>query len=293
MGSIRPACTVLVLVLSTGCQESTGISLDGGPDESRWAECGNGRIDPGELCDTMDLGGETCMDHGFLGGTLRCSVHCNRFDLRYCVGGCGNDVAEGVAQGLAREEPCDGTDLRGRNCTHEGFELGSLRCLEDCSGFDTTGCYDPVCGDGLIQGSEDCEPGEPLDLDCIDMGFNEGDLACRDCRFDTSECRMWECGNGVLEGLEQCDGDLMRDDETCESLGHDEGELSCFPGGHLSECRFDESTCVDWVCGNDVVEGDEDCEPGLVLEEDCTDLGYSAGTLGCTAGCEYDTSGCS
>ena len=296
MGNSHLAGLIVILACCQGCHDSTGIApdgqTDGTTDGTGWGECGNGRIDRGELCDGMDLGGQTCPNLGFLGGTLRCNTHCDGFELYFCTGGCGNDVAEGPAQGLAREEPCDGTDLRGHGCTHEGFELGNVWCLEDCSGFDTSECRDPVCGDHAIEGSEDCEPGVTIEWDCIDLGFHEGVLSCRDCRFDTTGCITWECGNGVLEGLEQCDGTIMRDDETCESLGHDAGILTCFPPGSTGECRFDERTCVDWECGNDVVEGEEDCEPGLVLGVDCTDLGYSGGTLGCTPGCRYDTSGC-
>jgi hypothetical protein len=154
-------------------------------------------------------------------------------------------VAEGPAQGLAADEPCDGSDLRGRNCTILGFELGEISCLADCSGFDDSGCYDPTCGDGTIEGSEDCEPDVPLADDCIDLGFNEGHLACTDCRYDTSECIMWECGNGRLEGLEQCDTDVFRDDETCISLGFGGGELSCFGPDDGAPCRFDTSTCTE------------------------------------------------
>jgi hypothetical protein len=46
---------------------------------------------------------------------------------------CGNDVIEGT-------EVCDGTDLNGEDCVSQGFDSGSLGCLGDCSGYDTSGC---------------------------------------------------------------------------------------------------------------------------------------------------------
>lgn len=49
--------------------------------------CGNGVIDPGEQCDTSDLGGQTCQTLGYLRGGLTCSTDC-RFDTE----GCTNDA---------------------------------------------------------------------------------------------------------------------------------------------------------------------------------------------------------
>ena len=46
---------------------------------------------------------------------------------------CGNDVIEGA-------EVCDGTALGTATCDSEGFVSGTLGCLQDCSGFDTSGC---------------------------------------------------------------------------------------------------------------------------------------------------------
>jgi hypothetical protein len=46
--------------------------------------CGNGIIEVGEMCDGSDLGGETCSDQGFLGGTLACQADCQAFDTSAC-----------------------------------------------------------------------------------------------------------------------------------------------------------------------------------------------------------------
>lgn len=45
--------------------------------------CGNDMIEAGEECDTSDLGGESCSDHGYDGGTLACSSACT-FDTSGC-----------------------------------------------------------------------------------------------------------------------------------------------------------------------------------------------------------------
>lgn len=47
--------------------------------------CGNGQLDPGEDCDGSLLGGATCIDLGFTGGTLGCTAACT-FDTSACTG---------------------------------------------------------------------------------------------------------------------------------------------------------------------------------------------------------------
>jgi len=46
---------------------------------------------------------------------------------------CGNNVVDFL-------EACDGSDLFGNSCQSRGFSGGTLACLSDCSGFDTSAC---------------------------------------------------------------------------------------------------------------------------------------------------------
>jgi len=46
------------------------------------------------------------------------------------------------------------------------------------------------------------------------------------------------------------------------------------------------------VCGDGVKEGWEDCDKSDFGEASCSSLGFSSGTLTCTAACEYDTFQC-
>jgi len=46
--------------------------------------CGNNVKDPGEQCDGVDLGGFTCSDRGFSGGSLLCTSLCT-FDVSACT----------------------------------------------------------------------------------------------------------------------------------------------------------------------------------------------------------------
>lgn len=285
--------TVLVLALcQVGCKEDPK------------AECGNNRLDKDEVCDGTALDSNTCQSFGFFGGTLMCNATCTDFVFNNCTGGCGNNRAEGTETGLTEEEPCDGSDVRGQNCNVEGYELGTVTCLDDCSGFDTSDCYNPSCGDDVIEGHEECEPGLELGTTCVGRGYNEGDLDCFGsgagddaCMYDESACILWECGNGIVEGLEQCDG-TNYNDETCVTLGYDEGDIACYGAEDETPCRYNFDGCVEWVCGDGSVNGDEDCEDGVAITESCTDEGFAGGDpLGCIAEgesdeCTYDYSNC-
>lgn len=61
--------------------------------------CGNDIKEGGEVCDGIDLGGETCVSQGFEGGTLACAVGCGSFDTSSChyiPAGSGNILPVGT-----------------------------------------------------------------------------------------------------------------------------------------------------------------------------------------------------
>lgn len=53
--------------------------------------------------------------------------------LSVAVTVCGNNIVE-------PGEQCDGTDLGGQTCPGLGYSGGTLRCKDDCSAYDTSGC---------------------------------------------------------------------------------------------------------------------------------------------------------
>ena len=50
--------------------------------------CGNGIINPGEVCDSANLNGQTCGTRGYTGGTLACYSNCT-FNITGCMSGGG------------------------------------------------------------------------------------------------------------------------------------------------------------------------------------------------------------
>ena len=80
---------------------------------------------------------------------------------------CGDDIVEG-------DEVCDGTDLAGESCQTHGFDTGTLTCLGDCSGYDTSGCRNFECGNSIceLSAGEDCVSC-PSDCNGIQSGQSE------------------------------------------------------------------------------------------------------------------------
>ncbi len=63
------------------------------------------------------------------------------------------------------------------------------------------------CGDGVVEGSEQCEAGVPLADTCVSLGFDSGTLACNvgTCLYDTSACVTASCGANKAACTEDAD----------------------------------------------------------------------------------------
>jgi len=100
---LRSGCIIAVFfLLLAACREKS----PGNVSDASGPRCGNGRVDPGEECDTDDFGGKQCSDLGFDRGVLSCTAEC-QFDTSQCSR-CGNGFVE-------LDEQCDDTDLAGRD----------------------------------------------------------------------------------------------------------------------------------------------------------------------------------
>lgn len=76
---------------------------------------------------------------------------------------CGNGFRDPAEQ-------CEGLDLGGNDCTTIGlgFSGGTLACNGTCT-FDTSACIGtqpPVCGNSIIEGTEQCDDGNTTNSDC-------------------------------------------------------------------------------------------------------------------------------
>jgi hypothetical protein len=163
-------------------QDDVGTEAgEGGEVESGGgANCGNGVIEQGEPCDGDDLGGQTCNDLGFLGGTLVCADDCT-VDATGCANEiCGNGIKEA-------DEECDSFDFGGLNCTDLGFGPGLPLCNRDCT-IDTSPCT--TAGEGeSCNGLDPC----PNDLNCVEN-------VCYDGSADDPCENDWDCESNDCVG---------------------------------------------------------------------------------------------
>ncbi len=145
----------------------------------------------------------------------------------------------------------------------------------------------PVCGDGIKEGSEDCDLldfGTPPQT-CTGLGFNGGgNLACNtDCTYDTSACQQcvsnWIC-------------DWSRPDYECGFATNCVDLNLCSPASTPMPTVRLPCPPVQATCNNGILEPGEECD-GSTNGLGCTDLGYGSGTLTCDQNtCEYDESQC-
>lgn len=94
-----------------GDGRARGFGVGCGRDNCGPLQCAARR----ELCDGRDLGGESCVSHGFSGGELRCNASCDGYDVSRCRAcsssaevACGElDVGPGVASPVVAENGAD------------------------------------------------------------------------------------------------------------------------------------------------------------------------------------------
>ncbi len=143
---------------------------------------------------------------------------------------------------------------------------------------------EPVCGNGLLEGREACDdgnpdPGDGCSADCaLEVGFT-----CDDA--EPSVCTPI-CGDGLVLGTETCDGSDLQQ-KTCASLNLGQGVLACD-----EQCQLDASGCTAYSCGNGVRESEEACDGADLGGQTCADFSYDGGSLACRLDCTVDTSGC-
>ncbi|MCH2108718.1 MAG: DUF4215 domain-containing protein [Polyangiaceae bacterium] len=228
----------LNLELGAGGQSSNDANGEAPPN------CGDGQLDEDEVCDDGGKDGPGCfenclgIDPGFI--CPEPGAACNRFAI------CGD------AQ-LQFPEQCDDGNKDADDGCNEFCKL------EDGYQCDETGlCTTTTCGDGIVEGTEMCEPGQ------------EG--CTPNCRFapdcSAGACTS-DCGDGILLGdLEECDDGNLLDGDGCNS--------SCqIEEGYLCESKTPE--CERSAAGECMLR-----VPAVYRDFDTNGPGFS-GNGGCDA----------
>jgi cysteine-rich repeat protein len=114
-----------------------------------------------------------------------------------------------------------------------------------------------VCGDGVVDGNEQCDDGNTV----------SGDGCSATCQTEFNT----KCGNGQLDGNEQCDDGNTASGDGCSADCMVENGYDCI--GSPSTC-----TVIPPACGDGIVNGDEECDDGNMADGD-----------GCSATCQIET----
>ena len=244
------------------CDDQNADETDGCHQDCQVAKCGDGVTDTafgGESCDNGPLNsrdpdaacrpncqpsrcgdgvrdtGEVCDDSNLLSGD-GCSGDCLSAET------CGNGYVDRSNDNLDKIEQCDdGNTISDDNCDN--------------------GCRFTKCGNGQIEGIEQCDRGP--------LNSNDPNQVCR------TNCRPKRCGDGIQDSDEVCDdGNTQAGDRCsydCKSLeicgnGIVDTLNPDLPGGEACDdpdrdkCTAD---CKIPDCGNGVIERNEQCDEGL------------------------------
>ena len=252
------------------------------------------RLVPGKALDDPPLASPR-RGHGGIGSL---------FAILALAGACGLE-----ASGLSRDggdevepEAADGEVVRPGDGRDEG---GGEDDGDD--GSDVTA----FCGNGRVEGEEQCDDGDPDDtddcpttcrfaycgdgflragLEACDMGAANSDTTPDACRAD---CTLPRCGDGVRDTGEACDDGNADETDGCLSScrtsecgnGRRDGSEEC-DDGNTDDTDACLSTCVAARCGDGHVQaGVEQCDGGA---RDCTTSCGSTGRQDCS-GCTWST----
>ena len=217
---------------------------------------------------------------------------------------CGDCIRNGDEQCDTNDDAlCPGQCLP--DCTCPGDVTTTTTVTTSTSSTTTT--LEPVCGNGIKEGDEECDDGEQnsdtepnacredctlpfcgdgvhdTETEGCDNGDQNSDTEPDACRLD---CTLPDCGDGVQDDGEECDDgagnsgtapDACRLDCTLPFCGDGvkDSDEECDQGASNSDttpnaCRTD---CTLPYCGDGIVDGPtEACEPATPNAEHCNNL---------------------
>jgi cysteine-rich repeat protein len=131
---------------------------------------------------------------------------------------------------------------------------------ENGNGNDNSNTNGSVCGDGEIDGQEECDDGDTVPGDgCSDVCSVEPGWACQG---EPSVCEF-TCGDGVVDAGESCDDGNTTRGDGCSEVCEVEPGWSC--AGEPSDCEL--------LCGNGALDTGEECDDGNSTAGDgCSDI---------------------
>jgi hypothetical protein len=103
-----------------------------------------------------------------------------------CTTACKYEFVEGPNEAAEDEDSSEADSSEA--------DSGDTKTTQDEMGMETGGdtgetAGGPICGDGVINGSEQCDSQDFSGRDCTNFGFMGGQLTCTEmCKVDTTMC---------------------------------------------------------------------------------------------------------
>lgn len=310
--------------------ETTDARTTSSSSTGALAECGDGVAEGDEACDGDDLGGAACP----VFGDVACADDCT-IDATACVdrltvcsapmsGLSGTSQAMPLVDAITVEDDFFVTDIEVTvDISHPWIgDLTAQLVSPDADAVSVL--FDAPCGfatdidarfdDGgfaAVCGNAPALSGDILPLtqlrDLVGLGSmgawsfvvwdafpesGDGTLDAWCAEFTLSPDDPVTCGDNVAYYGEACDGvDLNDADCTTLDMGFSGGTLGC-----AADCSgFDTSECFLLACGDDVINGPEQCDgDNLGDVMGCDDIpGFTGeGGVTCSDDCMFDTSAC-
>ena len=238
---------------SAGQGTDTSNDTTTGTMEIDTSGCGNGWIDPTEVCDD----GNSVSKDG-------CSALCDAVEADYECQQPGEPCIYTIKCGdgtVSGNETCDDNDTDDSDGCSSTCQLEPGWTCPDAG----ENCVAADCGDGVMAGVEECDDGNTVSADgcSADCHLEEGWT----CGALGTTCKLAKCGNRIKEGKERCDDGNQVVGDGCTPFC--EAEPQCTRG----ICT---STCGDGI----VLSGStvEECDDGNRQDFD-----------GCSAACKIET----
>ncbi len=223
------------------------------------SQCGNGKIETGEVCDDGNAhSGDGCSS----ACQLETGWKCTAANIPCVAKQCGDGI-------LAGTETCDDGKVDNvHGCTSTCTVMPNAVCPANGGA-----CVPMVCGDGLVTGTETCDDGK-----------NDGKHGCSAtchvitgwvCALPGTPCTP-VCGDGVVAGDEQCD---EKGDALCCSVA-----CKIKPGYVCDTTKTPHSQIATPYCGNGTVDGPSNTTGTVLGTEQCDDHNNVPGD-GCSPTC--------
>lgn len=142
-----------------------------------------------------------------------------------------------------------------------------------------------TCGDLVVTGDEVCDGQIGCGDDCLPLENRVCEEAAAivictpELGWDCSETEPYlcvtVCGDGIVAGAETCDDENGVDGDGCTANCTIEEGYAC--EGSPSVCTITDAPSTPAVCGDGIVQGDEDCDGDLGCAADCTWLTAATG----------------